>query len=108
MIMDKHLITRFNTKEDLVREYAQDLQQEAIAHYGMQDKEHTDPEIFVRVSKDAARYMPHRYAGGWFIPEYGFSMERITKGLAPAPNYHKIAMFVSNFHSIMKAQSAKT
>ena len=69
----------FRTKEDLLTYYACELKQQAIKHYGRKDKNHTDPCIFELMAKTAIKYTPHLYNGGWVIPGFGYSTERIGK-----------------------------
>ena len=52
--------------------YARDLHTEEILN-----NENTDFELCVMIASDKPKYIPFLYNGGWFIPGYGYSEDRL-------------------------------
>ena len=71
-------MTKFNTKAEMIEAYAVEMAHKNCEVYGH------GPERFAghlatcrMVAAEKPKYWPHVYRGGWVIPGFGYSVERI-------------------------------
>lgn len=62
---------RFNDKQSLTEAYQIRCELDGM-----------EPVIAKMIAKDKPRYSPHLYRGGWVIPGFGYSVERINRYVA--------------------------
>jgi hypothetical protein len=72
--VSEHLPYVANTKEELIKHYAGKL-----AMHGLEDGESfvVARDRLMTCAMQKCVYVPHLYRGGWVIPGYGWSTERI-------------------------------
>jgi hypothetical protein len=83
LVFESHIaLQEFPTKEAMVEEYARTLMHEQNPEIHSDNGAYLPRLATLRLmAASRCKYTPHLYRGGWVIPEYGYSVERIGKNI---------------------------